>query len=210
MSVDEAKAWEKRLEDMRRDIDKKQKDLDLSKDVLATQKLLLGDVATALAALVGQLTGEVPALQLGSKNRVRPEDVDKKLEELGKSGVSDATVQSLAADRSALDGAMRKLAERTSREKRMPELKATIVEMEPKDAAALLGTAIKPEAAAELLLALTAEERASILAAMVKQNPATAGELFTRLGAVDVKSDKNAGTESAPQSALDAAKGKKG
>ncbi len=210
MGVDEARAWEKRLEDIRRDIDRRQRELELSAQVLAARQALLADTAAVLAELVGQLTGETPALQMTGKERARPEDLDKQLKELGERGASEAALQSLAADRGALAAVARRLAERSSREKRIPELKATIVEMEPKEAAALLSTGLKPELAAELLRAVTAEERAAIFAAMVKQNPAAAGALFARLGAVDGTSDANAGTDAAKQSATDAVQGKKG
>ena len=155
----EARNWFFRMEASRKKLAGKETELQMREEALENGQEALAAMDRALCELLGAVFPDDPAPEAGT----------------------------LLADAKAREGILAKLRQRAAGAGRMPELLTTITEMQPEDAAVLLGEHLEPAIASEILWRLDAEGRAAILGKLVKANPLKAGELFARLAGGEEK-----------------------
>jgi flagellar motility protein MotE (MotC chaperone) len=152
VSEAEVTAWRRRMGELLEQVRTEESAVARREEALAAEQARIEKVSGALAALLGEILGEdAPAPEV------------------------------LRRDAQVIRDVVERIAKRTARAKRVPELVATLAEMTDEDAAVLIGQSLPADLGYEILEELDTETRGAILGMLVRKNPDRAGELFTRL-----------------------------
>lgn len=165
-----SRTWYFRLKAEREQLTAVEKSVEDARSAFARDQAVQETVKQALVELLAHLVPESDV-----KDAAAPVSAEEKLKK------RRAEIEAALVDATAAENLRGRLLGLTAREKRVPELLATVAEMNAEEAASLLGKGVDLELAAEILRRMEAEERASILEKLVRSDPDRAGAIFTQL-----------------------------